>query len=127
MTLVASDKLASLAEAALHGEAVADADIAAEIAPAFVDDGARTDTAVLACTHYPLILDRLERLAPWPVTWIDPAPAIARRASSLIGAPGAPAGLPIEAYFTSGKPPSAALAASLGRFGVSSSVTPAIV
>lgn len=124
VTLVGSDRLASLAEAALHGEAVADADIAAEIAPAFVDDGSRTDTVVLACTHYPLILDRLERLAPWPVTWIDPAPAIARRASSLIGAPAAPASLPIEAYFTSGKPLSAALAATLARFGVTQSAMP---
>jgi glutamate racemase len=127
VTLVASDKLASLAEAALHGEAVTDADIAAEITPAFVDDGARTDTVVLACTHYPLILDRLERLAPWPVTWIDPAPAIARRAASLIGAPGAPAGLSIEAYFTSGQRPSAALAAALGRFGVTPSAMPIAV
>ena len=127
VTLVASDRLASLAEAALHGEAVANAHIAAEIAPAFVDDGARSDTVVLACTHYPLILDRLERLAPWPVTWIDPAPAIARRASSLIGPPGAPAGLPIEAHFTSGTRPSAALMAALGRFGVTPSAIPIAV
>ena len=48
----------------------------------------RTDTVVLACTHYPLLLDRLKRLAPWPVDWIDPAPAIARRVSDLLGSPG---------------------------------------
>ena len=48
----------------------------------------RTDTVVLACTHYPLLLDRLTRLAPWPVDWIDPAPAIARRVSDLLGSPG---------------------------------------
>ena len=42
---------------------------------------------VLACTHYPLLLDRLKRLAPWPVDWIDPAPAIARRVSDLLGPP----------------------------------------
>jgi glutamate racemase len=124
VTLVGSDKLASLAEAALHGEAVTDADIAAEIAPAFVNDGGRTDTVVLACTHYPLILDRLERLAPWPVTWLDPAPAIARRASSLIGAPGTPAKAPIEAWFTSGNRPSAKLAAALAYFGVGSGEVP---
>ncbi len=40
---------------------------------------------VLACTHYPLLLDRLKTLAPWPVEWIDPAPAIARRVSDLLG------------------------------------------
>jgi glutamate racemase len=51
------------------------------------EPGARTDTIVLACTHYPLLLDRLSRLAPWPVAWIDPAPAIARRVSDLLGPP----------------------------------------
>ena len=89
VTLVGSTELASLAEAALNGDEVSDDDIAAELAPCFVDDGeARTDTVVLACTHYPLLLDRLVRLAPWPVDWIDPAPAIARRVSDLLGAPG---------------------------------------
>ena len=89
VTLVGSAELASLAEAALSGDEVSDNDIAAELAPCFVDDGeARTDTVVLACTHYPLLLDRLVRLAPWPVDWIDPAPAIARRVSDLLGVPG---------------------------------------
>ena len=118
VTLVGSEKLASLAEAALHGEAVADAAIASEIKPCFVDDGSRTDTVVLACTHYPLILDRLVKAAPWPVSWIDPAAAIARRASSLIADKGEPAGFPTEAYFTSGKPPAPALVQSLRRFNV---------
>jgi glutamate racemase len=40
---------------------------------------------MLACTHYPLLLPRLQRLAPWPVDWIDPAPAIARRTAQLLG------------------------------------------
>src|SRR5262249_38705015 len=65
VTLVGSARLARLAEAALTGETIDDAEIAAEIAPAFVDDGAaRTDTIVLACTHYPLLADRLARIAP---------------------------------------------------------------
>src|SRR5215471_9986052 len=86
VTLVGSARLAGLAEAALAGETIEDAAIAAEIAPCFVDDGtARTDTLVLACTHYPLLADRLARLAPWPVNFIDPAPAIARRVVDLIG------------------------------------------
>ena len=89
VTLVGSGELASLAESALSGNEVSDGEIAAELAPCFVDDGhARTDTVVLACTHYPLLLDRLTKLAPWPVDWIDPAPAIARRVSELLGAPG---------------------------------------
>ena len=89
VTLVGSAELASLAESALSGNDVSDHDIAAELAPCFVGDGKdRTDTIVLACTHYPLLLDRLTTLAPWPVDWIDPAPAIARRVSDLLGSPG---------------------------------------
>ena len=92
ITLVGAADLASLAEAALSGVEISDRDIFAEIAPCFVGGGesdpARTDTVVLACTHYPLLMDRLVRLAPWPVDWIDPAPAIARRVADLLGPPG---------------------------------------
>jgi glutamate racemase len=89
VTLVGSPELASLAESALSGNDVRDEDIATELAPCFVGNGGdRTDTVVLACTHFPLLLDRLKRLAPWPVDWIDPAPAIARRVSDLLGSPG---------------------------------------
>ena len=42
-------------------------------------DGRRTDVVVLGCTHYPLLLDEIRQVAPWEVTYIDPAPAIARR------------------------------------------------
>lgn len=89
VTLVGSVHLASLAEAALSGVEVSDHAILEEIAPCFVGDpdtaSARTDTVVLACTHYPLLLGRLVALAPWPVAWIDPAPAIARRVVDLLG------------------------------------------
>ncbi|MCB1482779.1 MAG: glutamate racemase, partial [Rhodobiaceae bacterium] len=30
-------------------------------------------------------VNRMRKVAPWPVDWIDPAEAIARRARSLIG------------------------------------------
>ncbi len=87
VTLVGSPVLASLAEARMRGEAVADDAVAAAIAPCFVDRaGRRTDTVVLACTHYPFLLDAFVRLAPWPVNWIDPAPAIARRVATLAAA-----------------------------------------
>ena len=88
VTLVGSVELAMLAETALSGDAVSDEEILAELMPCFVgagDDASQhTDTIVLACTHYPLLLDRLNQLAPWPVDWIDPAPAIARRVASLL-------------------------------------------
>jgi glutamate racemase len=109
VTLVGSAELASLAEAALRGHQVSDRDILTEIASCFVgvdaDPSARTDTIVLACTHYPLLLDHLVRLAPWPVDWIDPAPAIARRASDLLGQPGREADhAGAEMIFTSKRP-----------------------
>lgn len=109
VTLVGSANLAALAEAALNGGTVDDQAIAAEIAPCFVEDAGcnpvRTDTVVMACTHYPLLMDRLVRLAPWPVDWIDPAPAIARRVVDLLG-PGCGDADPAEAemIFTSGRP-----------------------
>jgi glutamate racemase len=120
ITLVGSARLAALAEASLRGESVDDAAIAAELAPCFIDAGGRrTDTVVLACTHYPLLLDRLAALAPWPVRFIDPAPAIARRAIELIGTPpGPPPGEKARILFTSGRPPSPALAAALAGFGL---------
>jgi glutamate racemase len=105
VTLVGSGELASLAEAALSGREVRDADIATELAPCFVEDNAaRTDTVVLACTHYPLLLNRLVKLAPWPVDWIDPAPAIARRVSDLLGPPGESREAGAEMLFTSNRP-----------------------
>ncbi len=84
-------------------------EIAAELAPCFVGDredpSARTDTVVLACTHYPLLMDRLVTLAPWPVDWIDPAPAIARRVADLLGpADGEADHGGAEMIFTSGRP-----------------------
>jgi glutamate racemase len=106
VTLVGATGLAALAEAELAGVPARDAEILAEIAPAFVEDGeARTDVVVLGCTHYPLLLPRLLRLAPWPVTWIDPAGAIARRVRDLLGdRPGAgfAAGPRRTAVFTDG-------------------------
>jgi glutamate racemase len=115
VTLVGSARLAAYAEAELNGTAVDDTAIRAEIAACFRDDGKRTDTIVLACTHYPLLLARLRRLAPWPVNYLDPAPAVARRVVDLLGpAPAMPgtgtdAGT-TRAVFTSGRAPEKALA-----------------
>ena len=65
----------------------------------------RDDMIALACTHYPLLQAWLTRLAPWPVAWIDPAPAIARRVADLLGPPGREADeAGAEMVFTSGRP-----------------------
>jgi glutamate racemase len=120
VTLVGSPRLAELAEADFQGAPVADTDIAHEIAPCFVTaGGARTDTVVLACTHYPLLLSRLERLAPWPVRFVDPAPAIARRVTDLLGPPqGSRAARPARMVFTSGRRPPPPLKTALARLGI---------
>ncbi len=117
--LVGSSHLAAFAEAELAGRPVDNAAIKTEIAGCFVEAGARrTDTVVLACTHYPLLTERFKTVAPWPVDWLDPAPAIARRVADLIGARAqSPAPTPPQIEFTSGRAPSPALAAALARFG----------
>ena len=86
----------------------------------FEREGRRTDQIVLACTHFPLIVDKLERLSPWPVGFVDPALAIARRLDALIGARrlDAPASREGAAIFTSGDAPEPALQKTLRLFGL---------
>jgi glutamate racemase len=121
VTLVGSPLLAVIAERAMRGEAVDDAEIEREIAPCFVErHGRRTDQIVLACTHFPLIADRIERLSPWPVGFVDPAPAIARRLDALIGMgpSSAPASHEGPIIFTSGEAPPTSLQKTLHRYGL---------
>jgi glutamate racemase len=118
--LVGSPRLAGYAEAELAATPAADRAIATEISGCFIDkDGRRTDTIVLACTHYPLLLERFRTNAPWPVTWLDPAPAIARRVADLMRtrAPGDPPSPP-HITFTSGRALSPQLATALARYGI---------
>jgi glutamate racemase len=126
VALVGSARLAGFAEDELQDTPASDEAIAAELAPCFTSDGRnRTDTIVLACTHYPLLIERFRALAPWPVNWIDPAPAIARRVTDLLGppdtaipaGPGSPA-IPARMIFTSGRIVPPALAAALAGFGL---------
>ncbi|SDU23618.1 glutamate racemase [Stappia sp. ES.058] len=86
ITLVGARRLAGLAEDLVAGREVDLSVLAEEIAPCFVEkNGARTDVVVLACTHYPLLLPQLMKVAPWEVDWLDPAPAIARRLANVLG------------------------------------------
>ncbi|MBA4786127.1 MAG: aspartate/glutamate racemase family protein, partial [Rhizobiales bacterium] len=107
--LVGSERLAGLAEAYMRQGFVDEDAVREEIAPCFIEqEGRRTDIVVLACTHYPFLVNRMRKTAPWPVDWIDPAEAIARRALSLmpeeqgLQAPALPD--PDVAIFTSGNP-----------------------
>jgi glutamate racemase len=126
VTLVGSQILASIAEAEMKGVAIRGEEIAQEIAPCFVHDserGAHTDTIVLACTHYPLLQDYFARLAPWPVEWIDPAPAIARRVDAVLSEKFEPRATSQNtragsAIFTSGKRPPSSLENALRKLGL---------
>ena len=89
--LVGSVRLAALAETYMREGFVEEEAVRAEIAPCFMEEGGRrTDIVVLACTHYPFLVNRMRKTAPWPVDWIDPAEAIARRALSLLARDGRP-------------------------------------
>lgn len=104
--LVGSERLASLAETYMREGFVDEQAVREEIEPCFIEhDGRRTDIVVLACTHYPFLVNRMRKTAPWPVDWIDPAEAIARRALSLLEPVDgeSPKGADI-ALFTSGSP-----------------------
>jgi glutamate racemase len=109
--LVGSQSLARIAESYIRGDIPADEVLMAEIEPCFVEmEGKRTDIVVLACTHYPFLANIFRRLAPWPVDWLDPAEAIARRALSLLEPAPDAATRSASSYgsdpavFTSGKP-----------------------
>jgi glutamate racemase len=116
--LVGAVNLAALAEAALRGDPIADEAISAEIAPCFVETGGRrTDVVVLACTHYPLLLERFRGLAPWTVEWLDPAPAIAKRAAALLAGFDVASRDEPTAIFT-GTAPGAALLRALAAEGL---------
>ncbi len=118
-TLVGAPRLAALAEEAACGAPAGDEAIVQEIAPCFVEEsGQRTDVIVLGCTHYPLLLDRLDALSPWPVTWLDPAPAIARRIANVLAELGCVVGVGAKrgaghVAFTSGRDPTLAALALL--------------
>jgi len=119
VNLVGATRLAGLAEQALKGEPVDDDALRAEIAPCFVEAGSRrTDVVTLSCTHYPLLLERMKRLAPWPVQWIDPAPAIASRVVALLGPVGDAPCPDATAVFTSGAGLSGPLRIALAGYGL---------
>lgn len=128
VTLVGSRNLASFAEAEMAGSPVDDDTLSREIAPCFVqaDDGRRTDVICLSCTHYPLMLPRMRTLAPWPVIWIDPAPAIAKRVVQLLGPGERTTHHGVLAAFTAGSCLTGALREGLAQRGVNDITVEAI-
>jgi glutamate racemase len=78
-------RLAEIAEQKLKGHAPDLDELREEIAPVFRQrDGKKTDVVVLGCTHYPLLVEEMQQVAPWEVNYLDPAPAIARRVADVL-------------------------------------------
>ena len=85
VVLHGSAGLVDLAERKLAGQTLAPQDIKSEIMPMFSGKaGESIDTVVLACTHFPLLLDELKSAAPKVINWIDSGAAIARRTQSVL-------------------------------------------
>ena len=116
-----SAELVQLAEASLRGEPTSDRDYADVMAGLFDQEGGdRMDTIVLACTHFPLVADRLAAVAPGPLTFVDGAKGIARRVAYLTRDQDWPEELlPGVAVFTAPIHVGAGLETSLAGFGLS--------
>jgi glutamate racemase len=80
----AAGGLVALAEAKLRGEAIDETAILAEIEGLLRHpEVERLDTVVLACTHFPLLVDELGLALGPRVAFVDGAEGIARRIASL--------------------------------------------
>ena len=115
-----SAELVELAEAKLRGEPIDPKLVSAAVAPMFDGDGARIDTVVLACTHFPLLAVELAAACPPGVRFVDGADGIARRAAYLTkGQPWPDAPTPGLAVFTRTDPAVDALGPALIAAGFS--------
>ena len=115
-----SADLVAAAEARLRGLAVAPDRYAAALA-GLLDQpgGARIDTIVLACTHFPLVEPELAAAAGRAIAFVDGSAGIARRVAHLTRDDDWP-DWPREgiAVFTRLGPDEQALAPSLARYGL---------
>ena len=79
-------RMTSIIEHWLQGHPIDRQAVIDEMAPAFMqEDGRRTDTVVLGCTHLPLAQKQLAALAPWDVQWVEPSMLVAKRLHTAIG------------------------------------------
>lgn len=117
MTQVAPE-LVTLAEAGEFDTPEAARVVSASVQP-LIDAGA--DQIVLACTHFPFLVDAIRRVAGPGVRLVDPGPAVARQVGRVLGEGIARADEP-NRYFTTGVPES--FRAALQRLiGVEAEVT----
>jgi glutamate racemase len=78
-----SAELVQLAERKLHGEILPLDEVAQAVKP-WIKMKEAPDTVILGCTHFPLIVEELEKVLPSGTRFIDSGAAIARRTVWLI-------------------------------------------
>src|SRR5262245_40348359 len=113
--------LVDIAERAVRGQPIDQAQVDYAVRPMFDGlQGQLIDIVVLACTHFPLIRDAIQKACPPHVRLIDTGEAVARQAIRVAPkterAQGQAIAPPI-AYVTGGAANRAAMAPALGRFG----------
>ena len=115
-----SARLVELAEASLRGDPGAPEDYAAAINGLLDQPGGdRLDTVVLACTHFPLVADRLAAASPRPLTFVHGGDGIARRIAYLTEGQDWPESAPPGiALFTGNETVGPALAKRLADYGL---------
>ena len=109
--------LVDIAERAVRGQPVDQEQVTYAVKPLFdPPDGPNIDIVVLACTHFPLIRDAIQKACPPGVKLIDTGEAVARQALRVAPA-GKSSGLSPAAYVTGGAANRAAMAPAFARFG----------
>lgn len=77
--------LADMAEAAFRGRPPHRQQLKTELDGLFGQAGGeRIDVVGIGCTHYTFLLDAMRDTGPAHVTWLDPAPAVARQAARIL-------------------------------------------
>jgi len=117
----AAPRLVAAAEARLRGESVS-ADVYAGAMDALHRQprGEEIDTVVLACTHFPLIVEELRRHGGDGIRFVDGAQGIARRIAYLTEGQGFRRDRPDRAVFTGDDETLAILAPALRERGLES-------
>lgn len=113
-----SSGLVDLAERKLAGDSVSADEVRSAAAPLFAQDGAEgIDTIVLACTHFPLLRDELDKAFP-EMSWVDGGAGIARRVEYLTREQPWPAQYPGGIAVFTGGPPRPMLLSALAACGL---------
>lgn len=88
VVLLGSTELVELAEDKVRGKSPDAERLQAILQPLMQNPNAdKLDTAVLACTHFPLLIEELKAAMPQIKYWVESGDAIARRVSTLLPKP----------------------------------------